>query len=168
MILLWILIGLFALGGYLLYRSSDIGGKRNFGWVPGYCFLGSMLGAILYVFVTTILQATLQTTSVMNLDCKIISMTNAEHVEGNFILGTGSINGVRSYLYKIQYADGGVREYTAPVYGTTVYETNDAPCVKRFVRTISYDISFLNVVPNSDYYCFYVPKGCIIKEFKIQ
>jgi hypothetical protein len=166
MILLAIILGLFVIGFFFCYRSWKDEPK---GWMGGYCMFVGMFGTIIYFFASVIILNTPLAKPTMLSDIKIISMSNYNDVEGSFVLGTGSIRGERRYFYKIQYEDGGIREYTAPVWGTTIYEVSDSPHLQRYRMGVSSDITFINTDhQNNDFYKFYVPKGCIVKEFIIQ
>jgi len=164
MILLYIFLGLILIGGYLIYKYNyDFKGH---GWIYGYLMFSSVVSLFLYFMISMILFSILAKPAI-DIECNIISMTRQTDLEGSFVLGTGSIHNVRYYIYRVQYSDGGIREYTAPIHQTTLYETDDTPKMVRYMWAMSRNITLMRR-PNEQYeYKFYVPRGCVVKEFNI-
>ena len=167
MILFYIVLGLFLLCGYKLYKSCKTW-KEFKKCIFGYTIFGGMVATMLYVCISFMLTIVVTSVWVQNLDCKIISMTSNSTLEGSFILGTGSVNNVKYYYYRIQYDDGGMREYAAPVHLSTIYEIDGVPKVERFHLELPRNITYIVNPTSTQAYKFYVPKGTVFKEFVIR
>lgn len=167
MILFYIVLGLFLLGGYFVYRTStDI--KEFFRCLLPYTIFVGMLAVFVYAMISMFSYSFVQKTWVQDFNCKIISINSNSNVEGSFVLGTGYIKDIKYYYYRVQQEDGGIREYTAPVYTSTIYESDDTPRVERYRLEMDKKWSFVQNPQDIDAYKFYVPKGTVIKEFIIR
>ena len=101
----------------------------------------------------------------------IISLRSENNISGSFFLGTGNIKNVDSYIFFVKREDGSFYRSSYPVDRSFIYEVDYRG------PSIEY-VYYERLRPKwwgweHKYSCtssaiFYVPKGTIIKEFKLQ
>jgi hypothetical protein len=171
MILLIIFLTLMLICWHLIYKNSFDKSESRFGsWCIGYLLFSSMAAFLFYLLSSLVLYSLpfVNKTSILQFETKLISMSNNSGVEGSFILGTGSIRETRYYIYKVIFDDGGIKEFMAPIHQSIIYETDETPKIQKYTFEMSKNISYVTNPEGNLVYKFYVPRGCIIKEFSIK
>ncbi len=177
----WILIGLSILGSLLL-------AKRAYGdcyldnynshlskaiWTGIRCFA---LFAVLLIFVTSI--ACVSTIREFISDERtspqeIYSLRTSDSIVAGFILGCGEIEGEARYVYYVKNQWGGLQRGSWPVKHATIYErsSEEKPNMRllSIKSTIPNWIFFKDIAPSHHSYHaeFFVPKGTVVQEFKV-
>lgn len=138
----------------------------SFCTIGGFLIFAGFLGLMIMLLLSLIIIHNFGKYEKVN-DTNIISMKGGVGVEGDFILGSGYIKDVRYYIYRCQFSDGGIKEFNVPVNLTTIYECDGIPHYETFLQKVDTKFTYVNEQGNY-LYKFYVPKGTIIKEFKVQ
>ena len=106
-------------------------------------------------------------------DNSIVSLRNNSEMSGSFFLGTGTIGETQYYYYYKDLGDGKYKHDKVAVWRTTIQETDTvSPCFEMYEDRFTKDYSWL--IPeafalNRPWKCtLVVPKGTIIKEFKLK
>ena len=93
----------------------------------------------------------------------IVSLRGEIQAEGSFFLGCGSIDGYEYLMTFRERRDGGLERLQVPMYKVVIYEDSDeSPYVE------IWDYFWSGSKGTKDRYEFHVPKGTIIKEFKLK
>lgn len=107
------------------------------------------------------------------IESQIFSLKNKSNIEGNFILGIGSIGGVEYYMFYRKLADGGLFREQIKVDECVLYEYNGKP--KVLYPYAVYGIYEDDVLVKKEYRKFvynheymlpkiYIPKGTITEK----
>lgn len=104
--------------------------------------------------------------------CNIVSLRNDESIQGRFILGSGFIDNKQIYYTYYQYSDNNeYKQYELDAHKTIIQEIdNEPPQMIAYGRDLSnYNRFWCLIKPeeNVSQYQLKVPKGTIIKEFKV-
>lgn len=95
----------------------------------------------------------------------IVSLERGYSVKGNFVLGTGSIEGEEYYYMYNSLGDNTYKLFKLPCDEYVVKETNEIPPGIRKIK-ITRTLGKLYSIDEEDEKIINVPKGTIIKEFK--
>ena len=101
----------------------------------------------------------------------IVSLGVRDKATGSFFLGCGSIGGTSYYVYYRRLADGGLVRDKYPADRVVVYETDKrAPAIEGFTsETVSQpNLWPWSITVNYGGRSIFVPKGTIIREFKLE
>jgi len=99
----------------------------------------------------------------------IHSLGNDKYMEGDIGLFTGTIQDIDYYFFFVNYQIG-MRREKLNVSQCFLIEGNYRPEIKATYRTYDDDNRFWKIMDDlqPDYYKIYVPKGTIIKEYKVR
>ena len=94
----------------------------------------------------------------------IVSVKSGTETSGSLFLGSGNFGGTQ-YFYVYLQDGNGYRLYKFTASNTTVYEVDYLvkPYLERHYKTTRLG----DLCPQTDHYNLYVPKGTIIREFKL-
>jgi len=99
----------------------------------------------------------------------IVSIDRSDSVTGNFFLGSGSVNGVPHYFYYIKSGDNSYYLWQYPASGTRVIEDSSKEAgVYSTARYTMYPEWFSQPGRAESDIRFIVPKGTIIREYKLK
>lgn len=129
--------------------------------------IGSLIGVLFTVLLSLIFYKQFATYK-DRCTHSIVSIRTENQTEGSFFLGTGHVEGTSYYFY---YADLGDNQYQlcqVPTNRTVIREADESPEILIKVKTFD-DGWKLWVFPieQDAAYVITVPKGTIIKEFKL-
>ena len=122
-------------------------------------FLILVVSGLLFV----ILPSTCDDTKIIK-SIKIYSLYNNSEIEGNFVLGTGSINQEEYYYYFTEQDGAYYKEKISSNIG--IIETDETPKLETTI--IRPDIWYGEMIETIINQKLYVPRGTIIKEFKVR
>jgi hypothetical protein len=127
---------------------------------------------IVVIFIGYIIFAglTLQKTEVIVENTSIISLKEISTTTGSFFLGCGNIDGEFKYVMYTSTNDGGFKKHIIPASVTTIYEDEDTnPYVSEYNlwEVLDSDIKREKASADYPYYKLHVPKGTIIRDYKI-
>lgn len=95
---------------------------------------------------------------------KIVSLRNRNNISGSFILGSGYISEKEYYYTFKKVSNNSYKRLKIPTDNTTIIETN-----KKEPKLVKYQRSAVfGLVDKGEFYKLYVPKGTIIKKFKVK
>lgn len=159
-------IGLFIFGIWAYWRWINYDHKF---WT-GFFFFVWLVGCFATPLATyNSYESSLEYTSEEH-EFYIYSLGNDKYTEGSFILGSGSIDQKDYYFFFVNYTVGMHRE-KLPVSEVYLIEGDyDRPAVKGVYRKYKDDGKFWKIMDDLEprYYKAYVPRGTIVKEFRVR
>ena len=96
----------------------------------------------------------------------IVSMRGQTEAEGQFFIGCGSIQGVEYYYAMRDLGNNSYRRMKVPSHKVIIIEGDSPPHVKFIDHATSKKWTFIEFEVTE--YEFHVPKGTVIKRFKIE
>ena len=171
-----VIIGLFVLIGVVfgfIIMISDLDPWGFWEWV-GCSFislfgaaLGGLLGILFGLMIAFALPAKME---VIDTQWNIESLQDGNSVNGNFLLGCGSVNGKMKYSFYYQYNDG-YKMQQLDIDDVVVKYSDKTPVVIEHKTTMvdpkKAFINYFAIDDNSKTYDIYIPKGTIKTNYNL-
>lgn len=162
MIYLIILLISMIMGGYKAYQAP-------YGGIGDYfasCVLFCLYGLIIYLTISLILTVVCPTQYKMTDQQDIVALDGTNSTQGNFFLGTGSVDSEMKYYYLVE-KDGGRKIESTSHDRLTIYNS-DNPRIEEYYKVYKNDFLRKNfVVWDNPKYKIYIPEGTIKHDFEV-
>lgn len=152
--------------------------KSEMGWFS--VFLGPMLGVLFFVLSLLVIQLPVHLCSKYNTAVKVyeyplVAVRDGQGVRGSFFLGTGTVNSHEYYVMFRQHPDGAIEkivleddQYCRDRFYIYEIEEDEEPRVVLYKFTQSTFPEWTIISEPKHEWNMYVPKGTVVRNFKIQ
>jgi hypothetical protein len=160
----------------LLWAIMCIVWARKEIWRDSWHSVGDKIVLSLFTFVFFLVVATMPVMIITNIfpdkvekwsaDCgTLVSLRNSNETRGDFVLGTGEIEGVE-YLYAMKESDGLYNRFKIRMSDVTLKESSDLNTTAELYCNKVYN--FGHYMIDGDDCLLVVPKGTILKHMRIE
>ena len=164
MISIAVIIICIGLGAYLGYRD----------WAEwDFALLGALMGFVISILLVVAITVIVDVTAIH--DCyeiqakELVSLDRGTNISGQFILGTGEIEGKPCYFGYVKNEDGGFQLRSLLAENTTIFEKPISKGVLHIYQPripVFNAFSIFTLEKYRERYVLEIPEGSIIREFR--
>lgn len=148
--------------------------NTNWEWDPNYissAILSGFIGCIVGIAIAIIIGVNAPNEYFISKRVDIISLDDGTKINGNFILGSGTIDQESYYIFYEISPNGAISQHKLSVSDTYIYEDQDSSAFINYYKlrlTGCKDWGLKSIFINNDRYNeIHVPKGTIIRQFNL-